>query len=133
LLADSDDLTSKEESGSLSPKSNSNVQTVASPDAMIVVLSPPTTTTPTPATPPFPATPRLVVETTADVDALDDGYNWRKYGQKKVKGAFERSYYKCTEEDCVVKKQVEHRDNTILNTYEGTHNHVAPGLEDGVV
>jgi hypothetical protein len=26
------------------------------------------------------------VQTTSDVDILDDGYRWRKYGQKVVKG-----------------------------------------------
>lgn len=30
--------------------------------------------------------PRVVVQTTSDVDILDDGYRWRKYGQKVVKG-----------------------------------------------
>lgn len=85
----------------------------------------------------FPTTPRLVVETSADVDHLDDGYNWRKYGQKVVRGSptspeIPRSYYRCTEEDCPVKKQVEQRGNSIFNTYEGTHNHLAPGLEEGL-
>ena len=27
-----------------------------------------------------------MVKTTSDVDLLDDGYRWRKYGQKVVKG-----------------------------------------------
>ena len=30
--------------------------------------------------------PRVVVQTTSEVDILDDGYRWRKYGQKIVKG-----------------------------------------------
>lgn len=30
--------------------------------------------------------PRVVVQTTSGVDILDDGYRWRKYGQKVVKG-----------------------------------------------
>lgn len=30
--------------------------------------------------------PRVVVQTRSDVDILDDGYRWRKYGQKVVKG-----------------------------------------------
>ncbi|MQK21586.1 WRKY transcription factor, partial [Escherichia coli] len=38
----------------------------------------------------------------------DDGYNWRKYGQKQVKGSdYPRSYYKCTHLNCTVKKKVE--------------------------
>lgn len=31
-------------------------------------------------------TPRLVVEARLGVDYRDDGYHWRKYGQKNVKG-----------------------------------------------
>jgi len=73
--------------------------------------------------------PRLVVETNTDVDYLDDGYNWRKYGQKTVKGSpHPRSYYKCTYANCPVKKQVEKFGNSIVNTYEGEHNHVPPAL-----
>ena len=30
--------------------------------------------------------PRVVVQTTSEIDILDDGYRWRKYGQKVVKG-----------------------------------------------
>jgi len=30
--------------------------------------------------------PRFVVQTVSEVDILDDGYRWRKYGQKVVKG-----------------------------------------------
>lgn len=29
---------------------------------------------------------RIIVQTTSEVDLLDDGYRWRKYGQKIVKG-----------------------------------------------
>ena len=39
---------------------------------------------------------------------LEDGYNWRKYGQKQVKGSENpRSYYKCTYHSCSMKKKVE--------------------------
>lgn len=37
--------------------------------------------------------PRVVVQTTSDVDILDDGYRWRKYGQKVVKGNPHPRYY----------------------------------------
>ena len=30
--------------------------------------------------------PRVIVQIESDVDILDDGYRWRKYGQKVVKG-----------------------------------------------
>lgn len=30
--------------------------------------------------------PRVVVQTMSEIDILDDGYRWRKYGQKVVKG-----------------------------------------------
>lgn len=59
----------------------------------------------------------------------DDGYNWRKYGQKQVKGSeFPRSYYKCTQTSCQVKKKVERsHDGQITEIiYKGNHNHVKP-------
>lgn len=30
--------------------------------------------------------PKIVVQTRSEVDLLDDGFKWRKYGQKVVKG-----------------------------------------------
>ncbi|PQM35278.1 putative WRKY transcription factor 3 [Prunus yedoensis var. nudiflora] len=59
----------------------------------------------------------------------DDGYNWRKYGQKQVKGSeFPRSYYKCTHSNCPVKKKVERSiDGQITEIiYKGEHNHERP-------
>jgi hypothetical protein len=47
------------------------------------------------------STPRIVVETISTVNHLEDGYTWKKYGQKKVKGSqFMRNYFKCTCEGC---------------------------------
>lgn len=59
----------------------------------------------------------------------DDGYNWRKYGQKLVKGSeFPRSYYKCTHLNCPVKKKIERSpDGQITEIiYKGQHNHDPP-------
>ncbi|KAI5555796.1 hypothetical protein BDE02_19G108400 [Populus trichocarpa] len=74
--------------------------------------------------------PRVVVQTTSDIDILDDGYRWRKYGQKVVKGnPNPRSYYKCTYQGCPVRKHVErasHDLRAVITTYEGKHNHDVP-------
>ncbi|CAB4315292.1 unnamed protein product [Prunus armeniaca] len=74
--------------------------------------------------------PRIVVQTTSEIDILDDGYRWRKYGQKVVKGnPNPRSYYKCTSVGCPVRKHVErasHDTRAVITTYEGKHNHDVP-------
>lgn len=59
----------------------------------------------------------------------EDGYNWRKYGQKHVKGSeYPRSYYKCTHPNCPVKKKVErsHEGHITEIIYKGAHNHQKP-------
>ncbi|KAH7420301.1 hypothetical protein KP509_13G001000 [Ceratopteris richardii] len=59
----------------------------------------------------------------------EDGYNWRKYGQKQVKGSeYPRSYYKCTHPNCPVKKKVERSyDGQITEiVYKGEHSHAKP-------
>eukprot|EP01105_Mastigella_eilhardi_P019886 TRINITY_DN469_c0_g1_i1.p1 TRINITY_DN469_c0_g1~~TRINITY_DN469_c0_g1_i1.p1 ORF type:complete len:485 (-),score=82.50 TRINITY_DN469_c0_g1_i1:80-1534(-) len=59
--------------------------------------------------------------------ALDDGYSWRKYGQKFVSGnKYPRNYYRCTTKNCGVKKQVERIGDRLVTTYDGTHNHEPP-------
>ncbi|CAN8273836.1 unnamed protein product [Cochlearia groenlandica] len=74
--------------------------------------------------------PRVVVQTLSEVDILDDGYRWRKYGQKVVRGnPNPRSYYKCTAVGCPVRKHVErasHDPKAVITTYEGKHNHDVP-------
>ncbi|KAL9263491.1 putative WRKY transcription factor 2 [Drosera capensis] len=74
--------------------------------------------------------PRVVVQVESDIDILDDGYRWRKYGQKVVKGnPNPRSYYKCTSAGCTVRKHVErasHDLKYVIMTYEGKHNHEVP-------
>ncbi|RZR99822.1 hypothetical protein BHM03_00029446 [Ensete ventricosum] len=61
--------------------------------------------------------------------AAEDGYNWRKYGQKHVKGSeYPRSYYKCTHPNCEMKKQMEcSHDGQITGIiYKGHHDHPKP-------
>ncbi|CAN1281632.1 WRKY transcription factor 23, partial [Linum perenne] len=74
--------------------------------------------------------PRFAFMTKSEVDHLDDGYRWRKYGQKAVKNSpYPRSYYRCTSAGCSVKKRVErsHDDPTVVvTTYEGQHVHPSP-------
>ncbi|XP_057440473.1 probable WRKY transcription factor 49 [Lotus japonicus] len=59
----------------------------------------------------------------------DDGYKWRKYGQKSIKNSPNpRSYYRCTNPRCSAKKQVERSNEdpeTLIITYEGLHLHFA--------
>ncbi|KAL3498908.1 hypothetical protein ACH5RR_041640 [Cinchona calisaya] len=71
--------------------------------------------------------PRIAFHTRSTEDILDDGYKWRKYGQKSVKNcAHPRRYYRCTHHTCNVKKQIQRlsKDTRIVvTTYEGIHNH----------
>ncbi|KAL6574705.1 WRKY transcription factor [Orobanche minor] len=68
----------------------------------------------------------LRIKSCGDVMA-DDGYKWRKYGQKSIKNSPNpRSYYKCTNPRCNAKKQVERSiedPDTLIITYEGLHLH----------
>ncbi|XP_058781467.1 probable WRKY transcription factor 41 [Vicia villosa] len=68
-------------------------------------------------------TPGIAVE-----GPLDDGYSWRKYGQKDILGATHpRGYYRCTHRNiqgCLATKQVQRSDEdpTIFEiTYKGNH------------
>ncbi|XP_044498726.1 WRKY transcription factor SUSIBA2-like isoform X2 [Mangifera indica] len=78
--------------------------------------------------------PRVVVQIESELDILDDGYRWRKYGQKVVKGnPNPRSYYKCTSAGCLVRKHVErasHNLKCVITTYEGKHNHEVPAAKN---
>ncbi|KAK0573064.1 hypothetical protein LWI29_002492 [Acer saccharum] len=81
--------------------------------------------------------PRFAFMTKSEVDHLEDGYRWRKYGQKAVKNSpFPRSYYRCTNSKCTVKKRVERssEDSTVvITTYEGQHCHHTVGFPRGGV
>lgn len=73
---------------------------------------------------------RLVVQSSTDSEILSDGFRWRKYGQKVVKGnPYPRSYYRCTNLKCNVRKHVERASDdprAYITTYEGKHNHEMP-------
>ncbi|URE24565.1 WRKY [Musa troglodytarum] len=79
--------------------------------------------------------PRFAFKTRSEVDYLEDGYRWRKYGQKAVKNSpFPRSYYRCTSATCDVKKRVERSSDdpaVVVTTYEGQHTHPRPVVPRG--
>ncbi|KAL2530646.1 putative WRKY transcription factor 23 [Forsythia ovata] len=80
---------------------------------------------------------RFAFITKSEVDHLDDGYKWRKYGQKPVKNSpFPRNYYRCTSKACVVKKRFERSSDDpsiVVTTYEGTHTHPCPIMHRGIL
>ncbi|XP_020551975.1 probable WRKY transcription factor 75 isoform X2 [Sesamum indicum] len=76
---------------------------------------------------------KYAFQTRSQVDILDDGYRWRKYGQKEVKNNKFPSYYKCTHQGCNVKKQVQRLsedEGIVVTTYQGIHSHPIPKSTD---
>ncbi|XP_027904948.1 probable WRKY transcription factor 50 isoform X2 [Vigna unguiculata] len=70
---------------------------------------------------------RVAFKTKSEIEIMDDGFKWRKYGKKMVKNSPNpRNYYRCSVEGCSVKKVVE-RDKDdpryVITTYVGTHTH----------
>ncbi|KAK3211816.1 hypothetical protein Dsin_016522 [Dipteronia sinensis] len=73
---------------------------------------------------------RVAFRTKSELEVMDDGFKWRKYGKKSVKNSPNpRNYYKCSSGGCNVKKRVE-RDREdqsyVITTYDGIHNHESP-------
>ncbi|KAK1418329.1 hypothetical protein QVD17_27472 [Tagetes erecta] len=73
---------------------------------------------------------KVAFKTKSQIEILDDGFKWRKYGKKMVKNSPNpRNYYRCSADGCSVKKRVE-RDvedsRYVITTYEGVHNHARP-------
>ncbi|PIN26871.1 hypothetical protein CDL12_00364 [Handroanthus impetiginosus] len=73
---------------------------------------------------------RFEFRTKSDLEFMDDGFKWRKYGKKVVKSSPNpRNYFKCSSGGCNVKKRVERdREDSsyVITTYEGIHNHETP-------
>ncbi|KAM5582231.1 WRKY transcription factor 44-like [Rosa sericea] len=57
----------------------------------------------------------------------EDGYEWKKYGQKFIKNVRKfRSYFKCQNSNCRAKKRAEwssSKPDELRVVYEGVHNH----------
>nr|USN24513.1 WRKY transcription factor [Panax notoginseng] len=60
----------------------------------------------------------------------EDGFEWRKYGQKFIKNIGKtRSYFKCQKSNCIAKKKVEwsvSEPGNLKIVYEAEHNHLSP-------
>ncbi|KAK4420930.1 WRKY transcription factor 28 [Sesamum alatum] len=97
---------------------------------------------------------RFAFMTKSEVDNLEDGYRWRKYGQKAVKNSpFPRIFCNTLQQSdyihfviyqkllqmhkpqkCNVKKRIERsfsNPSTVITTYEGQHNHHSPATLRG--
>ena len=77
-----------------------------------------------------PVNAKSVTRLVTDKDECDDGYRWRKYGEKVIKSTrFKRHYYRCSREGCRVKRVLERsadEPRVLLVSYEGEHNHRRP-------
>ncbi|CAI5467465.1 unnamed protein product [Closterium sp. Yama58-4] len=74
--------------------------------------------------------PLLMHRVATTKDEVDDGYRWRKYGEKALKQTnFKRSYYRCSHDGCLAKRVLERRPEDpgiLLVSYRGGHSHKRP-------
>eukprot|EP00850_Spirogloea_muscicola_P017478 SM000151S01466 [mRNA] locus=s151:71681:74884:+ [translate_table: standard] len=73
---------------------------------------------------------RLVLETICGPDeVLEDGFDWEKKGQSTRKSPRSRSYFRCKQPGCPIRKSVSRLQGdprVVVTTYEGKHNHGVP-------
>ncbi|KAG2313826.1 hypothetical protein Bca52824_016948 [Brassica carinata] len=76
----------------------------------------------------------IIIQMESKENNPDDGFSWKKYGQKLIRGnPNPRNYYKCTFIGCNVKKHVERgADNvkSLVIAYFGNHEHDAPVINN---
>ncbi|KAJ6732225.1 WRKY TRANSCRIPTION FACTOR 32-RELATED [Salix purpurea] len=77
--------------------------------------------------------PAIIMHTVSDEGSSNDGYRWRKYGQKMLKGnSLVRSYYRCSSSACPARKHVERATDDATSTtitYAGKHDHDKPAAK----
>ncbi len=63
-------------------------------------------------------------------EMLNDGYNYKKYGQKFGKSSpYPTCYYRCAHRNCPVKRQLLcDADGKVHNNYSGVHTHAPPQM-----
>ncbi|MED6203575.1 WRKY Transcription Factor [Stylosanthes scabra] len=71
---------------------------------------------------------KRVVKVVGEEEGYSDGWAWRKYGQKPIKGSeYPRSYYRCSScKGCLARKRVQrsHSDPQVfIVTYTAEHTH----------
>ncbi|KAG9394075.1 WRKY transcription factor [Carpediemonas membranifera] len=62
---------------------------------------------------------------------INDGFDWRKYGQKTGKGGSNSvtCYYRCAATNCPVKRMLSRRaDGMVVSVYRGRHTHHKPAI-----